>query len=409
MPELPLADDVKKPLSTPKTADDIADSFKEVIEEEEKKAPKKAKEEKEEPEEEGDELELVDDEEDEEPLDLTEDEPEDDKIKIDTPPRKKEILAKYPNVFKDFPFLEKVLYRDRQYNELFGSFDDAKEIAEKADVFSEFESQLLSGNTEEVLKNVKESDPKAFDKIVDSYLKTLAKVDKDAYFEVTGNIAKQLIIEMVSEAKKSQNEDLQNAAVIINQFLFGTSEFKAPKPRVEAKPENDEAEKERLAFVQERFESSRDDLQSRTDNTIRSTIAAYIDPKEVMSGYLKKNAVNDTMDNLAALLGRDPSFQKNLDRLWRAAFDSKFSRESLGKIQSFYLGKAKQLLPTAMKKARAEALKDLAPRAKKEEEQEEEQEVTPRKRGPIRAGITSQPKKNERKPGESVAEFLARD
>jgi len=151
-------------MPSPKTADDINDLFKDIDKEEppvEKKEVKTKKEqddkEIEEPEddEKDDDLELVDpDEDDIEKLDLK----DDTDVDIEAPPRKKEILKKYPDVFKDFPFLEKMMYRDKQITELFGSFDDAKEIAEKSDVFNNFETQLLAGNTEEVLKSVKEAE-----------------------------------------------------------------------------------------------------------------------------------------------------------------------------------------------------------------------------------------------------------
>src|SRR5213075_1381219 len=89
-------------------------------------------------------IELIDEEEDEEALDLSK--PDED-INIDVIPRKAEINKEFPEFFKKFPFVEKALYRDKQYSEMFGSFDDAKEIYDKSEVFNEFENQLLAGNT----------------------------------------------------------------------------------------------------------------------------------------------------------------------------------------------------------------------------------------------------------------------
>jgi hypothetical protein len=398
-----------KPIS-PKTADDINDLFKEVDKEEvakpEKKEPKK---EVEEPEVE-DELELVESEEDIEKLDLTEKEED---LNVEAPPRKKEILKEYPELFKKFPFLEKMMYRDREYSELFGSFDDAKEIAEKSESFSNFENQLLSGNTEEILREVKTADEKAFNIIVDDYLPTLAKVDKDAYFHVVGNLNRRLIMEMVQEANDTNNEDLKQAALLVNQFVFGSSKFTAPTNRVEKKPdaEQSEAEQERLSFVKERFETSRDDLQTQVDNTLRATVSDYIDPKGVMSAYVKKNAVADAMKILSSSIASDSSVAKNLNRLWQAAFDDKFSRDSLGKIKSYYLSKAKPNLKNAILKARSEALKDLRPETRTKETDDQEEETSRRPARTITPGRPSQPKGKNDGPrkGESVADFFARD
>jgi hypothetical protein len=410
-PEISAEGSVKVPVA--KTADDINDLFKEIDKEEPVKEVKKQAKPEEEPvvedEEEDDELELIEPDEDIEKLDLK----SEDDVDIEAPPRKKEILKEYPELFKKFPFLEKIMYRDKQYNELFGSFDDAKEIAEKSESFNQFESQLLAGDTKEVLRNVKEADKKAFDTIVDNYLPALAEVDKEAYFHVVGNLNKRLIMEMVQEANDTNNDDLKQAALLVNQFVFGSSKFTSPTLRVEKtdkSSEQSEAEAERLSFTRERFESARDDLQSKVDNTLRATISDYIDPKNNMSSYVKKNAVADAMRILSSSIASDSSVTKNLDRLWKSAFDSKFSRDSLSKIQSYYLSKAKSNLKNAILKSRAEALKDIRPSGRKEIEREEEnEEETPRRRS-ITPGRPSQPKsKNEMKRGESVADFFARD
>jgi len=403
-----------------KTADDILDIFKksdnssnekknETEKEEEDKELKSDEEENDENKETdtGD-IEFVEPtEEDEEKLDLSK---SDDDIEIDAPPRKKEILKNYPDLFKKHPFLEKMIYRDREYTQLFGSIDDAKEVAEASETFKTFENQLLDGNTVEILKNVKEIDPKAFDKIVDNYLPNLAKVDRDAYFDVINNVSKQLIIEMVREANESSNDELKQAALIVNQFLFGTSKFTGPKVRVTDKPdeEKNKVDQERLDYVKERFETSRDDLQVKVDNTLRSTISEYIDPKGVMSAYVKKNAINDALKMLQNSLSKDSQLTSNLDRLWKAAFESKFSKDSLDKIKSHYLGRAKLSLKAAILKARSEALKDLTPSSRRKEDEEIEDE-TPPKRGFVSSGKQSQPKKKEMRRGETVAEFFARD
>jgi hypothetical protein len=416
-----LAPEGASKIPSPKTADDINDLFSELDNEEESKSEKKIIKTKEVDDEdeihaeegdEGDDLELIEPDEEIEKLDLAK--PDDD-IDIQAPPRMKEISKKYPELFKDFPFLAKMMSRDRQYNELFGSFDDAKEVAEKSETFNSFESQLLSGNTEEVLRSVKDADDKAFNIIVDDYLPTLAKVDKEAYFHVVGNLNKRLIMEMVQEANDTNNDDLKQAALLVNQFIFGSAKFTPPSNRVDRSKENstekNEAESERISFLRERYESSRDDLQSQVDNTLRATITDYIDPKGNMSSYVKKNAVADAMKILTSSISKDPTVIKSLDKLWRAATDNKFSKDSLGRIKSFYLSKAKGNLKNAILKARSEALKDSRPANKDKDTEDFEEESTPRvARKTISAGKPSQPKsKNGMQKGESVTDFFMRD
>jgi len=386
--------EISSKIPTPKTADDINDLFKTIDDEKPEIKEPKIKEDKEVKEDDkdkdeddkDDDLELIDPEEDIEKLDLAKSE---DDINIDAPPRKKEILKEYPELFKKFPFLEKIMFRDREYTEMFGSFDDAKELVEKSEIFNQFESQLLSGDTKEILRNVKDTDKRAFDTIVDDYLPALAEVDKEAYFHVVGNLNKRLIMEMVQEANDTNNDDLKQAALLVNQFVFGTAKFTAPTLRVEKKDdvEKSEAEQERLSFTKERFETARDDLQSQVDNTLRATISDYIDPKGNMSSYVKKNAVADAMRFLGESIASDSSVVRNLDKLWRASFDSKFNKDSLGKIKSF------------------------SPKREKEVEEKEEVEDSPRQRRTIVPGRPSQLKGKTNGPakGESVSDFFMRD
>src|SRR5215471_8169350 len=129
-------------------------------------------------------------------------EPSEEQLELVTPVRRRDILKKYPNIFKDFPYLEKAYYREQQFTELLPTIEDAKAAVEKSKVLDRFESDVTSGNTETILRAVKETSPDAFLKIVDNYLPTLAKVDEKAFFHVIGNVTKHTIINMVNEARR---------------------------------------------------------------------------------------------------------------------------------------------------------------------------------------------------------------
>lgn len=399
--EIDLKADKKIPIDEDK--DDEKDEVKPP-----KKEAKKAVKDDDADDEDADEIKLASPDEDEdEKIDLKSEEADEE---ISAPPRKKDVTAKYPDFFKQFPWFEKMMFRDRQYTELFGSFDDAKEVADRSKNLEEFETDLLSGKTERVLASVKSADAKAWDKIVDDYLPALNRVDKEAYFEVVGNVARYFIKGMFEEGKKSENNDLQGAAAILNQYLFGTSTYTAPKQRV-AEEKNEESQKltkEREDFARERFDTVRVDLQTKVDNTLKATISEYIDPKGEMSSYVKKNAIRDALMQVHELIGGDAAFRRNLDKLWEASFSERLSTNSVNRIRSTYLGKAKNVLGAVIKKARAEALKDATPSRKVKDEDEEE---TPRtRRGPIPAGRPRQSSGNlQRSKGESVLDFLSRD
>src|SRR5882672_3352351 len=171
--------------------------------------------------------------------------PTDDQLELIAPVRRKEILAKYPQLFKDFPYLERAYYREQAYTELFSTIADAKTAQGKSDTLDRFETELIGkGETLNVLKAVKEESPKAFNRIVDNYLQTLATVDERAYHHVLGNTIKHTIISMVKEGERSNNDALRAAAQVLNQFVFGSSDFSPPtklsKDDVEDNTKNNE-------------------------------------------------------------------------------------------------------------------------------------------------------------------------
>jgi hypothetical protein len=404
----------EKPAKEDKDADEDESKDKKKSEEKPVKRGKEdesdddTEEDDEDEEEEDDDIEFQGDDEetDEEKLDLK---AEDEEIKIDAPPRKKEITKEFPDFFKKFPWMEKMMFRDKQYTELFGSFNDARDVKGRAEILDNFEQDLMKGDTIEVLKQVKDNAPESFNKLVDNYLANLYKVDADSYHHVVNNIAKAIIREM------AKDNDLKDAAKALNKFMFNSETYEPPQPKAKEAPEDDELKKEREAFTRERYTTARNDLQSRVDNVLRATISEYIDPKSEMTDYVKKNAIKDALSNLHDLVGNDKEFSKNLVKLWENAFKEKFSTNSLDAIRRSYLGKSKRLLSGVIKSARNTALKDAQPRkVKDKDDNEESSDKTSRRREPIRSGAPrhesgNRVEKGKMQKGESVLEFFSRD
>ncbi len=349
-----------------KTPDDKSNEEDLLKKEKEDKEPKDKKEEKEEKEEE---IEL-----DEEPEDL---EPVSDF-------RRKDFLKKYPEAFKEFPELEKSFYREKKYAEFFPTIEDAKEATEKLENYDKFESSVLSGDLDVIMATAKQSDQRAFNKMVDNYLPMLGKVDQAAYFHVIGDVIKNTITAMVREGGRLENDDLKAAGVILNQFVFGKSEFEQPKSFGPSKPDDKETElsTERQQFVQERFESVLEDLSSASNNIIKSTISKHIDPKDVMTSYVRNTAIKEALAEVEESISSDTRFKAILDKLWEKAFKSNFNRSSLDDIKKAHLNKAKTLLPSIIQKHRNEALRGSGKRINDEKEE-------PTRKGPISVGKTS--------------------
>jgi hypothetical protein len=313
------------------------------------------------------EIKLADEDDDEE----KEPEINEEELEIIAPAKRSEILKAFPDLFKKFPHLEKAYYRDQKYSELFGTPQDAEQVIETAKTFNQFSDNLLKGNTENVLKSVREQNPEAFGKIVDNYLTTLKEVDERAFYHVVQNTLKSTVAAMVSEASRSDNQDLLAAARLLHQFATGTTEWKNPESFSKVKPKEDveqenELAKERMQFFQERFETVQGELQSRVDGVLKNTIDQNMDPKGSMTSYVKRVAVNEAMQTVQKQISSDSQFRRLLDRLWEKAAEDKFSKQSTEKIRSAYLAKAKSLLPNAIKQSRNEALRGLGKRVREE-------------------------------------------
>lgn len=366
--------------------------------------PKKEKEEDEESEDKGtgeeDELKEIEEE--------LEEPKEEDLLEITTPVRRKEILAKYPKLFKDFPYLEKAYYREQQFTELLPTVQDARVAVEKASILDRTEQEVMNGDISSVLAAAKAESQEAFNRIADNYLPTLKRVDQQAYFHVLGGVIKDTIITMVREGRAlgDQGAPLQAAANVLNQFVFGSQNFQPHQPLSrQPRPEDESREyayrQQEQQLVYTKFEGVKDDLQTKADNVLKSTIDGHIDPRGSMSEYVKTHAKAEAFDNLENLIAKDTRFRSLLDKLWEKAFQSNFDKESTDRIKSAYLSKAKTLLPSVIKKARNDALKGAGSRSYTDDE-----EMTPKK-GPIAKGQSTPPSSGKYKKASDIPKGMS--
>lgn len=377
------------PAGSGKSIDDIFDNLSVGDEQEtldltkplkEVKADESDKEESEEDDEDKDEEdgEEDDDEELDELAEIEEDleDIDEEKLELTTPVRRREILKKYPNLFKDFPYLEKAYFREQQFTEILSTIDDAKAAAESHKVLQRYtEDMVENGNVNNVLKMIKESNPETFHKVVDNYMDFLEQVDPTAYLHVQGNIVKNIILGMVDEAKSSGDNDLKTAALLLNKWAFGTAKFTHPtKMSKDVVPEdktkeNSIAEREK-AFIQRQIDTAMGEVNTRVNNVIKSAIENNIDPRGTMTEYVKRNATRDALEKITGLIERDRRFQAIKDKLWEKAAKANFSKESQDEIRRAFLSKAKALLAPVCKSARNEALRGMGKRVRNTDTEE---------------------------------------
>lgn len=318
---------------------------------------------------------------------LEDDHVDESKLELAMPVRRSEILKAYPDLFKKFPALERSYYRDQQFSEILPTLEDAKEAVAKAEILDKFETDLFEGKTELMLKSVKDNDPNAFNKITDNYLSALANVDKTAYHHVISNITKHTIQTMLDEAGGMDEENgtkLKIAAQILNQFVFGSSKFTAPTKLSTDTPKDenkDKLENERKEFLQTKLDDAVEGLNTKVNNSVKSTIEGYIDPKNTMTDFVKKHAVKEALDEVSQLIEKDTRFKSIIDRLWKKASENNFRKDLVDDIRNAYMSRAKTVLPTVIKTARNNALKGMGKRVSNDDNGD--------KKGPINRRSTS--------------------
>jgi hypothetical protein len=216
----------------------------------------------------------------------------------------------------------------------------------------------------------------------------------------------------VQEARETENDELRKVALAINRFVFRRDEFEPHKRLSGENAEVNKIAEERQAFVMERFETVQEELQDKADDILVSTIKQNIDPKGVLTDYVKKNAIRDAMEDLRNGMERDTTFRKQLDRLWEKAFSSNFNRESTKAIKDAYLSKARVMLKPVITKARNEALRGIGKRIREDSDSDtESSERRPYHKGNRGSDTSSKvgQKKADIPRGMSTLEFLNKD
>lgn len=297
------------------------------------------------------------------------------KLELVTPVRRSEILKKYPKLFKDFPYLEKAYYREQKFTEMFPTMEDAQESQAKASTLDRFEVDLLEGKSETIFSGVKKASERAFAQMMDNLMPTLAKVDEKAYHHVLGNVFKEAIIGMTKEGRAQKNDALQNAAAILNQYVFGTTTFEPPKKldigEEKGNPERENLDRERREFAESKFADAKSAVDGKVQNALKTTIEGNIDTKDEMTPYVKRIAIREASEEIKSLIERDTRFKVIIDKLWDRARKGGMKPESVNEIKSTYLTKAKQLLPSVIKKARTDALKGMGKRTRNNNDEDE--------------------------------------
>lgn len=333
-----------------------------------------------------DEEEVVEDEEDKEE---GEEEEKEDEKELELGPRRptfKEVKAKYPEFFKDFPDLREAFFRESEYTKVFSTVEDAKDAAEELSSLSVVRDKVLEGDFGAILESAREADVASYDKLVANILPDLYKLDQAAFLTAITPSIENMLRTAHRDAVASQNEDLQNSALHISKWFFGTEEVATGKTTtVKATPVESKETKalaaERAEFEATKFRDAYGGVISDRDVAMENLILKGLDPDGELTKYVKTKLIKDVIDEVDKALQKDSSHMALMNAKWRRAKQEGYSADVKSNILSAYLGRAKSLIPSIRSRLRAEATGKVVTK----EKAQRAEEVTARKEVPAGA------------------------
>jgi len=295
---------------------------------------------------------------DEEPDKDEEEDKEEDYKGTKPRPAFKDVKAKFPTLFKEFPALREAFFREQKFTEMFPTVEDASEAAGKAEAFDHIEASLLQGSASMLLDGIEKADPEAMNKIANNFLGDIYKRSHDLYYQITTPIVNRLIQSLHEEGKRSSNENLTNSAMNLANFLYGspnipTTTQRQEDPRLEN--ERNKLAQERAKLQQDRFIEGRGTVEESIIRILNTEIKSGLDP-QVFSETIQDMLSERIQKKVDEAIASDPNHLKLMNSLWKRAEQSGFNRESLSRVRAAYLERARQLMPAIRVKIRSDAI-----------------------------------------------------
>lgn len=275
-----------------------------------------------------------------------------------------DIKAKYPNLLKEFPQLRDNYFAAEKYRETFATVDDAKIAADKSAIFDELDPYFAQGDLAPIVQILASGgNGKALENIASTILPTLQKANAALYTKAMEPEFQKLLGYAVSQGKKTGNKNLENAAIVIGQLLWGPEGVPKSAPAEKPDPEKEQL---RQALNQEfvgKAGSFEEDTKGTAFKYFMKEIETGLDPDGTMNNFTKDTLREKILDKVNEALQGDVTFQKQMQSLWVAAMKKEMQQKGSGFTQEMKtsiirasLVRAKNIIPAIRQRLRAEAL-----------------------------------------------------
>lgn len=275
-----------------------------------------------------------------------------------------EIKAEFPELFKKFPALKDVYFREQRYSAMFPTVEAAEEAQDNSLALTSLRDDILAGDSKNLLTAIKDTDPEALDKVAAQLLPNLYRLSPEAHWKATLPLMENLTRQFYNEGAKRGDESVMNAALHLAMHLFGDADIAKGGKTLQQIPDKGVSddrkrlEAERKSFQDERSGSFTINVQSKAFDGITQLVGddKKLDPEGVLSTFVKKTIKQEIINDVNSQMAADPSHMAYINSLWKQAKESNFVGDWEARITSAYLARAKSLIPALRVKYISEAM-----------------------------------------------------
>lgn len=263
-----------------------------------------------------------------------------------------DIRKEFPDFFKKFPQMEHMLFREKEYTELFPTVSEAKDAAEASEALQDFRDDLFTGSGEKFVSALKDQGELA--KFGKNFISNLQKTDQQAYWSAITPTFENVIRAFYREGQRRNDASLVASAENLSIFLFDTDEVAQGKKtfvKEEAKTDPQVA-RERSEWEREKSNTFTIAVREEIFNGLKGEIKIS---NQSLTPKMKSLLIADIISEVDAVIKKDGAHMKYVQSLWNKA-KGDYSSEIKSKIISAYLERAKSLVPSIRRRLLSEAL-----------------------------------------------------
>jgi hypothetical protein len=267
-----------------------------------------------------------------------------------------DIKKKYPNIFKEFPDLREVLFRENELSKHFGSVEEAETASIKAGSFDAIEAALLAGDATPIINQLATNAPESLASVVDNFLPSILSKSPDLYLRATVPVIEQFMFSAYEHGKNTNDANLMKSMQHAANYFTGKPEIPNPSRRQKPAgphPAEQKLEEERKSWAETRFKEASTEVSTAIDSELESEILKGFSVQG-MTERQKSRFLEDVKAEIDLALGKDEAFKKSMGALWKRAASSNYPKDQRASIKSAFLARAKALVPGVRSRLRAE-------------------------------------------------------